>query len=491
MSGAVEARFVDQLLGSGHHDDVAIIESGQAHTYGELRSAVGCLESRVAAFEFSGPPRIGIYGPNSFSWVVAYLAALRVGTAVPVAGPARFAVEQLTQVDAELVFARPAEAAELQAAGLKLPVLAPEQSGGSVAAHRSEHRAAAEAVLMFTSGSTARPRAVRLTEQNLQANTAAILACLGVAATDRMLVLLPFHHAFGASLLHTHLAIGASLVLSEGLALPQRVVQSLAEFQCTGLAGVPSTYRLLLRASGFAKQALPHLRQLQQAGGRLEPAEVLSLAQAQPTAQLFVMYGQTEATARIAYLPPELVRQKPGSVGRAVPGVELRVAGPDGLEVAPGEVGEILVRGASVSPGYLDDPGATAEHFRDGWLWTGDLARRDDDGDLHLSGRRTGFIKTWGHRVAPQRIEQAALAEPEVMEAVALGVPDPVAGESIVLVLVGAIEAIELRQRLAGSLPAVLVPKRIIRLPELPLNASGKVDLVGLRALAMSQSGGR
>ena len=133
------------------------------------------------------------------------------------------------------------------------------------------------------------------------------------------------------------------------------------------------------------------------------------------------MYGQTEATARLSYLPPERAEDKAGSIGIAIPGVELRVVDEHGRELPPGEVGELVARGANVTPGYLDEPEETAAILHDGWLWTGDLAERDADGFFFHRGRAKEILKIGGHRVSPIEIEQVIARHPDVAEAAVVG----------------------------------------------------------------------
>ena len=178
---------------------------------------------------------------------------------------------------------------------------------------------------MFTSGTTASPKAVRLTHGNIQANTDSIIESLGLRGDDRILVILPFFYCYGASLLHTALRLGGRLVLCNSFVFPETALDLLEREECTVFAGVPSSFQLLLRASTFAQRALPSLRLIQQAGGKLSPVLIEELLTATPAAQLFVMYGQTEATARLSIIAPDKLAEKPGSIGKGIPGVTLRV----------------------------------------------------------------------------------------------------------------------------------------------------------------------
>ena len=489
------------LLAHGRADDVAVIDSGGRHTYADLRRAVAHLQRRIAEWDLEPGSRIGLLGANSLFWVAGYLAVMRAGhTAVPLAtvlttddvlGKTAHVGCHALLVDERLTrrFAPVVDAARRceTSAGVRELLASGEECALPDAAPPAD-----TAVLVFTSGTTSRPRAVQVGHDNLVANTASIVEYLGLRRDDRMLVVLPFSYCFGASLLHTHLAVGASLRICEAQAYPEMVVTAIAEDGCTGFAGVPSSYQLLLKASSFESRPLPSLRHLQQAGGRLPGAQVRRVAAAQPSARLFVMYGQTEATSRLAYLPPELLDAKPGSVGRAVPGVHLRVADEHGVDVPTGTVGEIRAQGPSITRGYWQDPAGTAEKYVDGELRTGDLGRMDEDGFLYVVDRRDDFIKSWGYRVSSQEVEDAVLELDGVAGAAAVGRPDPDAGEAVVLFVTlrdgTGLDADDIAGHLRSRVAKHLVPREVRLLERLPLNPNGKVVKTELRRLARSSS---
>jgi acyl-CoA synthetase (AMP-forming)/AMP-acid ligase II len=486
---AGSTNFSDFLLGSGRAGDVAVIDGPRCYTYEELRSAAGRVAAELVALGLGSGARIGLLASNSFFWVAAYLAAMKVGVVVPFSDKNQVTdlAAQADWVDCAAVLLDRRQQRRLGAAFGARPVVTDEVLGGSgeAAWPQVDIDPDADAALMFTSGTTSRPKAVRTTHANLFANTGSIVSYLGLRASDRMLVILPFHYVFGASLLHTHLAVGGSLVLCNTFTFPETAIELIHKHGCTGFAGVPSSYQLLLRASSYASRDLPSLRLVQQAGGRLAPSMIEEVVAAQPTSRVFVMYGQTEATARLSYLPPELLASKLGSIGRGIPGVELRVVGADGRPVAPGETGEIVARGANISPGYLNDPEATAEKFPGGELLTGDLATVDEEGFLYIIGRRGDFIKSWGYRISPQQVEEIALQFPGIASAAAVGLPDPEAGEAVTLAVTTAPAAEPdpdgLLTWLRGQLPKHMVPEAVHVLAELPLTASGKVAKAELR----------
>jgi acyl-CoA synthetase (AMP-forming)/AMP-acid ligase II len=197
------------------------------------------------------------------------------------------------------------------------------------------------------------------------------------------------------------------------------------------------------------------------------------------------MYGQTEATARLSYLPPALAKEKAGSIGQGIPGVELRVVGEDGTPLPPGEPGHLVARGANVTPGYLGAPEETAAILRDGWLWTGDLAWRDADGFFFLVGRAKEILKVNGHRVSPAEIEHHLARHPAVAEVAVVGVPDALGGEAACAVVVphaGAeVKEDDLRRFCRESLPVHKVPRHVVFVDALPRGPSGKVLKAELR----------
>lgn len=349
----------------------------------------------------------------------------------------------------------------------------------------------APALVLYTSGSTGQPRGVIHTVRNVDANTRSIAQYLELGPADRVMAILPFHYTYGKSLLQTHLFAGGSVFCDPRFMYPRVVMEAIGAERCTGFAGVPMTFEIIRREVDLAKASLSSLRYVTQAGGPMRPETIRWARQAFAPARLFVMYGQTEATARLSYVPPERGEEKTGSIGIAIPGVELRVMGEDGQPLPAGEVGHLVARGDNVTPGYLDAPEETAAILRDGWLWTGDLARRDVDGFFWLVGRAKELLKISGHRVSPVEIEQVLLEHPALAEAAVVGAEDPVQGEVAVAFVVlrqgrKATEA-EVRRFCRERLPQVKVPERVVPLDAIPRNESGKPLKAELRDLARAE----
>lgn len=447
--------FAARLLEVGEDDAPALIAAGQRLTYSDLRRAVQAQTEALA--DLPKNSRVALLADPGPFFVAAYLAIMQAGhCAVPLPiGQSEEAWQGfLEHVEPARILASERWSEE----AARLPTR-PSADGTALAA------------LMFTSGSTGRPRAVMVTHENLLANTRDIVSYLNLTKHDRVLATLPFSYCYGASLLHTHLWVGASLV-TDTLTFFEKTLDTMQREECTGMAGVPSTYQILLRKSTFLQRDWPHLRWLQQAGGKLADPYLRELRVGLPHARIFVMYGQTEATARLSYLPPELLDTKLGSIGKGLPSTKLRLEG-----------GEIVASGPNISPGYWRDPEATARIFRNGELYTGDLARQDDEGFLYIEGRERHFIKSAGHRISPDEVEAALAAHPGVVECAVVGVPDDLLGEAVKAFVVGSATNEELLLHCRKTLPNALVPTRWQTLESLPRGPAGKVLKEALRGL--------
>jgi len=493
----VDSNVANVLLADKRAEEVALRLMEADFTYGDLRAASEEFARKLIAAGGAKGDRVLLLSGNSFHWVAAYLGILRAGMVcvpLPVAISAPELAYVLETTEARIAFVQCQVGAKwllvLEAAGVRLLhesgasrgcYFAGVDEGDSACCKDFPKVATTDlAALMFTSGSTGKPRGVMVSHGNILANTRSIITALDLRQSDRVMVVLPFHYCFGTSLLHTYLKVGAMLVIDNRFTYPEVVLQRMQETECTSFAGVPSHYQILLRNSSLAKRKFPHLRTLLQAGGHLAPSFLLELQRILPNLRFFVMYGQTEATARLSCLPPELLSTKPGSIGKAIPGVVLRVLSQSGEEVAPGEVGEIVAEGENIGQGYWRAPAETAKTFRNGKLYTGDLATADEEGFLYVVDRTKEFVKCGGTRVSTRQIEDILLGWDELLEAAIVGVPDEVLGEAVRAFVVPRHcdqEGIEERLRLycRANLPRSFHPRDIVVVKALPKNSAGKV----------------
>jgi len=372
----------------------------------------------------------------------------------------------------------PAGASEALPEGLRCCWLYDEPHAGPQA--RSPHEVDdALAAIIYTSGTTGKPKGVMLTHRNLAANTESIVAYLGLSAADSVMVVLPFYYSYGLSLLLTHTAVGGRLVIDNRFAYPNKVLEVMEREAVSGFAGVPSTFAILVHKSAISQFTLPSLRYLTQAGGPMAPSLIEEIGRLLPRAEVFIMYGQTEASARLSYLAPRFLREKLGSIGRAIPGVELRLLDREGGAVASGEVGEIVARGENIMAGYWDAPEATAAVLRPEGLRTGDLARMDEDGFFFIVSRKSDMIKSGAHRISPKSIEDVLAEHEAVFESAAVGFPDRILGEGIALFVVpregSGLGEIDVVKHCRKNLPRYKLPQRVIITGSLPKTSSGKV----------------
>jgi acyl-CoA synthetase (AMP-forming)/AMP-acid ligase II len=345
------------------------------------------------------------------------------------------------------------------------------------------------AALMTTSGSTGIPRFVMVSHGNLIANTEAIIRSQGLAHDERALLILPVSYVFGASVLHTHLYQGGSVVFDRRFMFPDKVLQAAAHYECTTFAGVPTVYNVLLRRSNIRHIPQPSLRRFLQAGGSLARERVSEMRELFPHIRFYVMYGQTEATARISCMDPGQWSQKVGSVGQPLDNLAVSIVDEHGAPVPVGQVGELLVRGPSICSGYLNDSEESDHVFRNGWLHTRDFARQDEEGFLWIEGRKGSFLKIRGTRVSLAEIEARVAAIPGVYECGACVVEHPEAGDALVLMIVPDQGVKLVTEEIRRNLPAHWTLDSIRIVAELPKTSVGKIARPALSALGKELSG--
>jgi long-chain acyl-CoA synthetase len=499
------ARDVPRYLLEGKElNRSALLLVGKERNYGELIAGSLAIAKYLVRSGVTKGERVILLAESNDFWVIAYLGILLAGlVCVPL--PPRIDAEDLSYIiqstEARLAFVQTRllgrVAAELSRTSVILDGQIPAFALASANQHDLEKAALGLptlssddlAALMFTSGSTGRPRGVILSHRNIIANTDSIIQYLGLTKNEKMMTVLPFHYCFGTSLLHTHLRVGGQLVIDGRFMFPDKVLERMREAQCTGFAGVPSHYQILLRRSALKNMALPNLRYVQQAGGHLTPTFIRELREALPGVEIFIMYGQTEATARLSYLPPGMLERKAGSIGKGIPGVKLEVLDDRGQPVNPGEAGEIVAEGENVAKGYWRAAEESARKFRDGRLHTGDVATVDEDGFIWIVDRASDFLKCGGKRVSCREIEEILLKFDGLLEAAVVGMPDDSLGEApSAFVVPRRKEQADIEQKLGEfckkSLPLELRPKRFVVLDSIPKNEAGKIMKSVLKKVA-------
>ncbi len=467
----------------------AVIAGRQQVSFAQLWRRSAAVAAAMNALDIKPGTRIALVLDNSVEYIIAAYASWAAGCVVVPLNTAARAKDLRNWIEhsgAELVFytSSSREAAALAGEGVATPMIATDsqqwhQMMESEAAEVVDREADELAAIIYTSGTTGTPKGVMLSHKNLLDNSHSIISYLHLDANDSTLCVLPFYYSYGNSILHTHLAAGATLVLENQFLYPKKVMARISEHAITGFYGVPSTYALLLSRTDLNSLSLKSLRYMAQAGGPMPVAHQQQIRQAVPRTALFIMYGQTEATARLTYLPAGRLEEKQGSAGVAIPGVQLTILDDNGNHVPPGITGEVCAQGDNIMLGYWRDGETTQKVLRDGWLHTGDQGRLDSDGFLFLTGRRTDFIKTGGHRVSPLEIEEVISELDGVVEAAVVGVPDEVLGEVIRAVIVtklaGQPSIMQVKRHCRENLAMYKIPRTVEFTESLPRTASGKL----------------
>ncbi len=345
------------------------------------------------------------------------------------------------------------------------------------------------ASILYTSGSTGKPKGVVLSHLNMVTGAKSVAKYLGNHSDDRLLAALPFSFDYGLSQLTTAFYSGACCVLMEYL-LPRDVIRMLAAKKITGLAAVPPLW-IQLAELEWPESINQHLRYFTNSGGKMPQTTLSALSQHVPDAQPYLMYGLTEAF-RSTYLPPEQIKNRPNSIGKAIPNAEVMVVDADGAPCKPGDIGELVHRGSLVAMGYWNDPVKTAERFKPApgqlkglplteiAVWSGDKVSMDEEGYLYFVGRDDEMIKTSGYRVSPTEVEEVIYASRLAKEAVVLGVPHPKLGQAIVVAAAAnegeQLDVSKMINYCKREMPTFMVPAHIEEFDNLPRNPNGKID---------------
>lgn len=481
-------------------DRIAIRERDRSVRYAELRDRAAAIALRLQDAGLSRGDRVVVFLDRGVDAAAAYFAVWAAGAvAVMVNDTVRARqLEYIISHSGARILLTSGECLGRLHRPLEVSVMAVDTAEIPSAASFAPELMSPEtpSQITYTSGSTGLPKGVVASHGNVVAAISTVVNYLGLREEDRIASILPFSSVYGANQLLCALYVGAELYI-EHSPVANQIAAGLREAEVTVLAGVPALWMQLLNAPEFRDRPIPSLRILQNAGGHLPPAAGRHLREAQPQAGIVLQYGMTEVF-RSTFLPPDEFDQRPGSIGRPMPGTEILVLREDHSECAPGEVGELVHCGPTVTLGYWNDPERTREVFRphplrseaDRVVFSGDMVKWDEDGYLHYVGRRDRMIKSLGFRVGPDEILDVLHASGEIIDGVVTAVPDARRGEAIVafVVLREGGDLRTLTQFARVELPRYMHPARYEVRDELPRMPNGKHDVMALQREAASPS---
>lgn len=485
----------------------ALIHEDIRATYAEINSQANQLASWLISQGITKGDQVALILENSFQYVVSYYGTLKAGSVVvPLSSDLK--PDSLKPILEELApkviisssrFERLLKATDLTNINIQIMVLdKPKLKWSSTPfsifslEELLENNNALNpdvaidestlATIIYTSGSTGIPKGVMLSHRNIVSNTHAICEYLHLTDKDIQMVVLPFFYVMGKSLLNTHFAAGGTVVINNKFAFPASVINQMIEEQVTGFSGVPSTYAYLLHRSPLAgsRHRLVSLRYCSQAGGHMSKKLKEELCQVLPNhTKIYIMYGATEASARLTYLKPDRFQDKIDSIGKPISGVTLLILDKKGQKVPPGQTGELVAAGPNIMQGYWKDKKTTAEVLDKNGYHTGDIGYIDKDGYFFLEGRKDNLLKVGGHRINPREIEDALMETDLVIESAVFGIPDELLGHKLIAVVTPKAEDFSSDQILnlcSQKLPRYKLPTEINLVRTLPKKTSGKID---------------
>lgn len=484
----------------------AVVVEGRSHTYADLCNDATRLAAALRARGLQRGDRVAIYMDNTWPCVVSIYAALLAGGTFLVVNPQTKAdklgfilsdsgakvlltdghlaneflpvLKGLTQLTAVICSGTVPE-------GHAIEALDAVVANATTSTGRCEVIPLDLAALIYTSGSTGNPKGVMQTHQSMVFAAGSLIEYLRLGTNDRIICVLPLAFDYGLYQLLMAIQLGATLVLERSFTYPAQVFARMQEQGVTVFPGVPTIFAMLVSSHARAPLQFPAVTRVTNTAAALPDDFVSRLREIFPNALIYKMYGLTECK-RVSYLEPELAEQKPGSVGRAIPGTEVYLLSPEGKPVPLGETGILYVRGPHVMLGYWNRPDLSERMLRPGKLpgervlCTQDFFRMDAEGFLYFVGRSDDIIKTRGEKVSPVEVENAMHGIRGVREVAVVGITDELLGQAIRAYVVlepdAGLNEKQLRAACAARLENFMVPKEIVLRSELPRTATGKIS---------------
>lgn len=458
-------------------------------TYKDVNEYIDYVAQMLLEEEIQVDDKVLLYIDNSIEYVMAYFAVLRLGaTVVPIISTT--SVENIENIINDccpkLMLSSPIMYHKIKncefTANLKSILLDVRKMDVKESMELPPVRTGRLAMIIYTSGTMSKSKGVMLSHKNLLTNTDSILDYLKLTNEDSVLATLSFAYSYGNSILLTHTKVGGMLYLYKAI-YPQSILTMLDSGQFTGFSTVGSFLNILLKQDNLEIDSFSKLRYITLAGEQTAKSNLLKVQSMNEKLKIYVMYGQTEASARLTYLEPDMLNEKLGSVGKPIKSVEIKVVDDSGNEVENNTNGEIIVRGDNVMEGYLNQPEETEKVLRNGWLWTGDIGYQDEEGYIYITGRKRDVIKYKGFRISPVEIENYINLDKGILES---GVfeksEDDYVEIAAAIVLSGLdFDKDSFLQELKRKLPLYKIPKYFYVLKELPKTSNGKIKRQALK----------
>ena len=467
----------------------ALVAGATRLTYAELAARAAGLAAELRRQGVQRGDRVVVFLQNSPETVISIFGTLMAGGVFSVVNPSTKADKLayiLNNCTAKALITEPRLAQVATQAKAEAPAVAAMLTTPFAFADANAPAFAGidldVAMIVYTSGSTGFPKGVTMTHANIVAAATSITTYLESSSDDIVLSVLPLAFDYGLYQALMCAKVGATLILEKSFAFPQVILQKLKTERVTGFPLVPTMAALLLQMKDLQPGMFPDLRYITNTAAALPKAHIQRLRELFPATRLYSMYGLTECK-RCTYLPPAELERRPDSVGIAIPGTEAYVVDDLGQRVAPGVVGELVIRGSHVMKGYWADEAATNRALKPGplpWekvLHTGDLFRTDEDGFLYFVGRKDDIIKTRGEKVSPKEVENVLYELPGVREACVIGVPDPILGQALKAIVAadeGVTEA-DIIRHCRSRLEDFMVPSAVEFRGQLPKSENGKI----------------
>lgn len=523
MKTAVPATLIHEFLEEStalYPDHCAVVCESGRYTYRQLNEAANALAASLVALGLQRSDPVVLLFRNGFEYIACYYGILKAGGCVIPVNPGFTAPDIAAFVEfvqPHTIIAESSLLSRLRGCLEITSFLITQEEGDIPAAIKTLCKKPAGnlqdllskpclknpnlpiaddscASIIFTSGSTGKPKGAMLSHKNIVANTRSICQYLAITHFDSQMVILPFSYVMGKSLLNTHIAAGARVVINNQFAFTAAVLRQMEEEQVTAFSGVPSTYAQLVSKSPLAdyKERLPALRYCSQAGGHMaRPVKELLRKLLPAHTDIVVMYGATEASARLTYLNPADFNQKIDSIGKAIPGVTVTILDKHGKELPVGKEGELVAQGDNIMLGYYKDPEATKKVLDSLGYHTGDYGYKDDAGFMFVSGRRDELIKVSGYRVNISEIETCILESGLAVECAVVPAANA-QGENKLHALVSAVDAsvtaAAIHLYCQDHLPPFKRPKDIVITKTIPKNVNGKIDRETCRLQILNQN---